>query len=181
MQLYHRCILQHFFHSLYCRRFWINRRRSCESSSRNQSQHECCPGYQRYNLFRDLIQYISLPINFLRCFAARIRRWGSSCPTQGGFSWDSPPRGCLYVHNRVSGLGPERLAFVESSLVLPGLEKCCGLTPPFDDLAMDHTKFQSPWPFRLHETAAPATASCCKKINEVVTGRNALIYHSFII
>ena len=78
---------------LRCRsRSWIGSFISCSKcSERNQSQNECCHGSQRYNLFRDLIQYISLPINFLRCFAARIRRWGSSCPTQGGFFWDSPP------------------------------------------------------------------------------------------
>ena len=45
-------------------RFW-----SRESSSRNQGQHECCHGSQRYNLLRDLIQLYSLPINFTRSFA----------------------------------------------------------------------------------------------------------------
>ncbi len=46
-----------------------------ERSGRNQSQHECCHGSQRYNLLRDLIQNISLPINFLRNLAPP--QWGA--------------------------------------------------------------------------------------------------------
>ena len=44
------------------------------------------------------------------------------------------PCACLYVHNRVSGLVAAKSSSNLLSL-LPGLEKCCGLTPPFDDLA----------------------------------------------
>ena len=46
-------------------------------------------------------------------------------------------RACLYVHDRVSGWAPRKICtFRRIFSCLPGfLEKCCGLTPPFDDLA----------------------------------------------
>ena len=48
------------------------------------------------------------------------------------------------------------------SFFLPGLEKCCGLTPPFDDLARPMQR-SSRRPFATGETAAPVTASWLKK------------------
>ena len=112
-------------------RFW-----SREGSGRNQSQHECCHGSQRYNLLRDLIQLYSLPINFPRNFA---------CPHSGaGFLSgpvrllrDSPPASALYVHDRVSGCARDWSNH-------PGLEICCGCIPPSDNVAMDHTSPHPP-------------------------------------
>ena len=59
--------------------FFTNNRHSVlsrpESSRRNQCQHKRCHRYQRNNLFRDLIQINSLPINFLR--NAAPPHWGA--------------------------------------------------------------------------------------------------------
>ena len=131
---------------------------STKSSSRNQGQHECCHGSQRYNLLRDLIQLYSLPINFLRNLAPP--QWGaglfslhpawsvslsSFAPTQTlrcprflrrrkqetlRLLRDSPPASALYVHDRVSGC-------VRDWSNHPGLEICCGCIPPSDNVAMD--------------------------------------------
>ena len=137
---------------------------SSESSGRNQSQHECCHGSQRYNLLRDLIQLYSLPINFLRNLAPP--QWGAgiillhpawsvphfSCVSFSSAhvlpsakragqtrnlrrSRDSPPASALYVHDRVSGCARDWSNH-------PGLEICCGCIPPSDNVA----GFPSPHP-----------------------------------
>ena len=131
MQLFRQYIPQNFFCRLHCRSFWIYRR-SCKSSHWNQSQNEGCHGNQRYNLFRDLIQYISLPIKFLQSFPAVVRavdvstgscrakpvcKQALGCPAQLRLAGSGlAARACLYVHDRVSGWAP-RKSFVESSFI----------------------------------------------------------------
>ena len=81
-----------------------------------------------YSLFPAVVRAVVCPQRFAERSLSAIRRWGSSCPTQGGFSWDSPPKKCLYVHDRVSGC-------VRDWSNHPGLEICCGCIPPSDTVA----------------------------------------------
>ena len=78
-------------------------------------------------------------------------------------------RACLYVHDRVSGWAPRKICtFRRIFSCLPGfLEKCCGLTPPFDDLAMDHTNDRCAVPPPLGGDST-ATAYCLQKDHRII-------------
>lgn len=104
-----------------------------------------------------------------------------SCPTQVGWLGTRRPR--LPVRPRPR-LGPQEVfssnllspdTHLRHSIplrgmvlsLLPGLEKCCGLTPPFDDLAMDHTNDRCAVPPPLGGDST-ATAYCLQKDHRII-------------